>query len=271
MDMMIDKWKGMLDEERALRKSRENTDRKSKSRDKKESTVLVASEDNKGNKVFKEDIVTKTKTRSSRENLIVRDFEQDQLMSNTIQGYSYKTPAAKSQKLAFSQQQTPLIRKTPTIQTVPVSNSKISSNAIIDKISYMVLEATKRQTSDSEKLSIIKNIMLDLYLPTLQIIEELENKLRSSLQPSVGTVSARAPSGAQTPTKDRGEFEKSKRMVVALEGRVQELTTANCLNETKLSDLMKELEKTKERLRAAEANAKIDQCGGLRLSQLAVN
>jgi len=253
MELMIDKWKVMLQHERSERQSRENSDSKRIKRlssQKKRNSVNTNSVADKSDKVFKEDLTntenskkkpSPAKSRPSKEVLTVLDYEKERPSYNLAPTPILKTPSQRPQA------------ETSTASKVK-QKTKTSSLDIIDKISYMVLEATKREAPEQDKLLMVRAIMVDLYMPTLQMIEDLEKQLRLARKGNNGLS-----------VEQSIESANHAKMRTALESRVQELTSVNCLLEVRVQETESELIKTRESLRELQASKleEIKECGGL--------
>ena len=125
---------------------------------------------------------------------------------------------------------------------------------MITKIAMAVLDIAKRESRDDQKMIFIKEIMKDLFLPCLQMIEELESQLSASKTPGNFRVDV-----------DSQKKPDTKQFIAALEDRVQELNQANCFLETTLLSCKTELEEARVRLTDyGRLKAKDEQSAGTR-------
>lgn len=129
--------------------------------------------------------------------------------------------------------------KGPSGSAIYSKRLKKDQEEIITKVAIAVIEVSKRESKKDTKLVIIKQIISDLFLPCLQMIEELEAKLVREKK----TIES-APH--QTDTQRALD---SKTVVASLEDRVQELNKTNCYLETTLLACQSELESVKTRVK----------------------
>lgn len=110
--------------------------------------------------------------------------------------------------------------------------------SLINKIARAVLDVSKKDIKDDQKLSTIKSIMTDLFLPTLSMIESLETKLVRLKKEKI-----------ESPSNEPKLDIETSRMVAALEGRVQELNQSNCYLERELVQCQREIEEYKVKVK----------------------
>lgn len=113
--------------------------------------------------------------------------------------------------------------------------------AIISKISFAILDIAKRESNEDKKLLLVKSIMIDLYLPSLSMIESLEGQLAK--------LRKEKPTHQNNDAKMDGD---TQRMIAALEDRVQELNKTNCYLETTLLKCQSDLQDYKTKLKDYE-------------------
>lgn len=213
MDSVIHKWRTILDEERALKRaSRESSASKVRQASEKSSEFQQAAPSDE-----RQPKPLKSALKDSGKRIQKPSGETKKVFQEDIPTQDHKT-----------------LRKTERMG----QPSGITQEAIIDKVSRVVLEVARQDRSDEERLQIVKSIMIDLYAPSLTLIEELEEKIR---QLQTGAVAGdQKYHSKRIPTSDS--------LIIALENRVQELTATNCNLEARLSATTRELETLRQNI-----------------------
>lgn len=141
--------------------------------------------------------------------------------------------------LAHDKAKTKRTSKVATVNSkTDVQGLNIEQDSLINRIAKAVLDVSKKDLRDDQKLSTIKNIMIDLYMPALSMIEDLELKLSRIKREKTGLSSNEPKIDIDT-----------DRMLVALEERVQELNQSNCSLERSLVDCQRQLDEYKTKLK----------------------